>query len=221
MSETSEGGAAEPRPAKPAGETVHGRNPIRRIYDWTLAKARTPQAVPVLAAVSFSESSFFIVPPDLLQIAMGTANPKRSFHYAALSMVMSALGGVFGYFIGYWLWDHVSHVFFRIPGFTPELFRHVSGLYNQYGVEIVMVAGFTPIPYKVFTIASGVANMNLLAFFAASVVSRGARFFIVAAITYWFGARVQEIMDRHFNRIVWGGGVALVALYLLVKALKG
>ncbi|MCW5829806.1 MAG: DedA family protein [Deltaproteobacteria bacterium] len=196
-------------------------NIVRRMYDWTLAQSRTKYAVPVLAATAFTESSFFLVPPDLLILAMGTAQPKRSFYYAGVSTVMSALGGVFGYFLGYWFWDALSGYFFRIPGFTPELFERVSGMYNENGAVIVLLAGFTPIPYKVFTIASGVVQMNLPVFFLASLASRGARYFILGGITYWFGEKVQTIMDRHFNRIVWGGGAAMVALYFLYKMLKG
>ena len=174
----------------------------RRLYDWVLRWAQTPYGVPMLFALSFAESSVFPLPPDVLLIGLGVARPRRALWYATVCSAGSVFGGILGYTIGFFIWDGVQDQFFAyIPGFSPEAFAHVQGLYNEYGFLAVMIAGFTPIPYKIFTIASGVFAMNLPLFILASGLSRSARFFVEGALLFRFGSRIQQIMDRYFNLI--------------------
>jgi membrane protein YqaA with SNARE-associated domain len=223
----------ERRPAAPADATAEAvadvdawvplaaRGVHRRLYDWVIHWARTPYGVPALFLLAFAESSFFPVPPDLLLIALGVARPQRAFWYAAVCSVASVLGGILGYAIGYLLWEAVHDVFFAyVPGFTPENFARVQELYREYGFVAVMIAGFTPIPYKIFTVASGVFVMNLPLFVLASALSRSTRFFIEGGLMFFFGARVQQILDRHFNLLTVLFLVLLVGGFLAVRLLR-
>lgn len=176
------------------------KNIVRRLYDWVLHWADTKYGTPALATLSFAESSFFPVPPDVLLIALDMGKPKKSFYYALICSIASVLGGMLGYYIGTGLWSVLSGFFFSyIPGFTPEIFEKVQGMYNEYGFAAVLIAGFTPIPYKVFTIASGVFGMNFPLFVMASAISRSARFFIVSAMIYFFGEPIKKFIDKYFN----------------------
>jgi membrane protein YqaA with SNARE-associated domain len=162
-----------------------------------LGWAETPYGVPALFVLAFIESSFFPIPPDVLLIALALSAPTRAFRFAAWCTVGSVLGGLLGYFIGYALWATfepylIPHVFGR------EKFDLVTGKYNEYGELAVFIAAFTPIPYKVFTIAAGVAKLNLLGFTGASIVGRGGRFFLVALVIRLAGVRPKrQAADRH------------------------
>ncbi len=192
---------------------------VRRLYDWVLHWADTPYGTPALGALAFAESSFFPVPPDVLLIALGIGRPKRSFFYALVCSCASIVGGLLGYAIGALLWGAVSEFFFRwIPGFTPEVFGRVQSLYLQYGFWIVFAAGFTPIPYKVFTICSGVVSLNLPLFLLASSVSRSARFFLVSALIFFFGEPIKRIIDKYFNLLSILFVVLLVGGFAVIKA---
>lgn len=188
------------------------KNIVRRLYDWVLHWAETPYGTPALATLSFAESSFFPVPPDVLLIALDMGKPKKAFYYALICSIASVLGGMLGYFIGMALWSGLSGFFFSyIPGFTPEIFAKVQTMYNEYGFAAVLIAGFTPIPYKVFTIASGVFGMNFPLFVLASVISRSARFFIVSTLIFFFGEPIKKFIDKYFNLL----SVAFVVLLIL------
>lgn len=188
------------------------KNTVRRLYDWVLHWAETPYGTPALATLSFAESSFFPVPPDVLLIALNMGKPKRSFYFALVCSIASVLGGMLGYFIGMALWQGLSGFFFSyIPGFTPEIFAKVQTMYNEYGVPVVLIAGFTPIPYKVFTIASGVFGLNFPLFVLASAVSRSARFFLVSTLIFFFGEPIKRVIDKYFNLL----SVAFVILIIL------
>jgi len=172
----------------------------RRMYDWVMSWADSRHGTTALASLAFAESSFFPIPPDVLLIALGVARPKRAYTFALVCTVGSVVGGLLGYAIGAVGWEATQEVFFRwVPGFTPEVFARVQGYYDEFGFFAVLVAGFTPIPYKVFTIASGVFGMNLPAFAAASAISRGLRFFIAAALIARYGAQVRAVIERNFN----------------------
>jgi membrane protein YqaA with SNARE-associated domain len=191
----------------------------RRLYDWVIHWARTPYGVPALFVLSFAESSFFPIPPDVLLLALGVAAPHRALWYAAVCSVASVLGGVLGYAIGFFVWDTAQDVFFTyVPGFTREGFGRVQALYDAYGFLAVMVAGFTPIPYKIFTIASGVFGMNLPLFVVASAISRSARFFIEGVLLFRYGARIQQILDRYFNLITIAFLVLLFGGFAVVRS---
>jgi membrane protein YqaA with SNARE-associated domain len=189
----------------------------RRLYDWVLHWAETPHAVGALAVLAFAEASFFPVPPDVLLIAMCLGRPKRGMRFAALCSAASVLGGLAGYGIGAALWSQVDTWFYRfVPGFNPARFAQVAALYREYGVLVVFTAGFTPIPFKLFTVASGVLAMPLLPFLGAALVGRAGRFFLVAGLILVFGDPVRGFIDRYFNwlallfTVLLAGGVLAV-----------
>jgi membrane protein YqaA with SNARE-associated domain len=171
---------------------------LKKLYNWTLHWAKTPHALFALFIIAFAESSFFPVPPDLLLIAIVLSFNKSWFKAATVCLIGSVLGGMFGYFIGLKVWQIVSPFFFKYV-FSQALFLKVKTLYNQYDFWAVFIAGFTPIPYKVFTIAGGVCQINFNIFIIASILSRGARFFLVAILLRIFGEKVKTFIDKYFN----------------------
>lgn len=203
-----------------SAEAAEGRRPhfIRRLYDWVLSWAESPYGTVALVVLAVVESSFFIVPPDVLLIALSLSKPQRSFRFAAWCTVGSVVGGVLGYLIGWGLWATVGP-FMLDHLFSPEKFEQVMGYYHEYGIAIVFAAAFTPIPYKVFTIAAGVAKLNLPMFIAASVFGRGARFFLVATFIRIFGERAKQLIDRYFNLLTLLATLLLIGGFLLIKAL--
>ncbi len=179
-------------------QSVPRRHIVRRLYDWVLHWAETPYGTPALGVLAFAESSFFPVPPDPLLIALDLGKPKRSFYFALICSIASVVGGMFGYLIGMGLWHLLADFFFAyIPGFTPEVFAKVQTMYNEYGFAAVLIAGFSPIPYKVFVLASA--------------VSRSARFFLVSTLIYLFGEPIKRFIDRYFDLL----SVAFVVLVVL------
>ncbi len=191
---------------------------IRNLYDWVLHWAETPYGGPALFLLALIESSIFPVPPDILLIALCIALPRRAWHFALLASVGSVLGGLLGYSIGWGAWPLVNQFFFNyIPGFTPQVFGRVQELFAAYGFWVVFTAGFTPIPYKVITIGSGVFQINLLIFLFASVISRSLRFFLVAWLLYRYGPGVRDFIDRYFNLLSILFMVLLLGGFLLLK----
>ncbi len=194
------------------------RNPLRRIYDWTLSLAERKTSSWWLGLISFSEASFFPIPPDVLLIPLCLGAIRRALKFALICSIASVLGGLAGYAIGFYGWETLEGFFYDfVPGFTPEKFEEISGWYEEWGWYIVFLAGFTPIPYKVFTVASGVMDMALIPFLLASAVSRSARFFLVAILISKFGEPMKERIDRHFNKCALAFGVLLVGGFLLLK----
>ncbi len=193
----------------------------RRLYDWVLGWADTPYGTPALFVLSFAESSFFPVPPDVLQIALSVARPRRSFFYAAVSTVASVLGGVLGWVIGYALWSAAVESFFFtwVPGVNAANFAKVSELYHGNAFLYITGAGFTPIPYKVFTIAAGVFEVSLPVLIAASILGRSGRFFLVGACVYLFGPRVKVLLERYFNLATLVFFLLLVGGFFVVEYL--
>lgn len=209
--ETAE--AWQPPPSRPG---LH-----RRLYDWVMSWADSPHGTTALGGLAFAESSFFPVPPDVLLIALGVARPARAYWYALVCTVGSVLGGILGYVIGWGLWHVVADWFFAyVPGFSHAAFDRVQNLYNEWGFVAVMIAGFTPIPYKVFTITSGLFAMNVPAFVLASVLSRGARFFIVSGLIARFGPRMREVLERNFNLMTMLFVVLLVGGFLVLRLVR-
>lgn len=194
---------------------------IRQLYDWVLKWAESPYGALALFILAFAESSFFPIPPDVLLIALVLGSQTKAFRFALIATAGSVLGGLFGYYIGYALWNiGVDQFFFaHIPGFTYELFESVKLQYNEWGFWIVFTAGFTPIPYKVFTIASGVVELNLLMFLIASTVSRVARFFLVSTLLWKFGAPIKTFIDKYFNILAIAFTVLLIGGFVLIKYL--
>lgn len=194
------------------------RNVFRRMYDWVLSWADTPYGTPALAAISFAESSFFPIPPDVLQIALSVAKPRRSFYYAAVSAAASVAGGIVGWLVGAALWHAVDGFFFEyVPGFTPENFDLVRQKYQENAFIAIFAAAFTPIPYKVFTIAAGVFDVSLGVLFLASVLGRSGRFFLVAAMIRIFGPTVKDLIERYFEVATLVLGALLIGGFLAIK----
>lgn len=190
----------------------------RKLYDWTLAWAYRPSAAVALFALSLAESSFFPVPPDVLLMPLVLGNRRRWFGYAFLCSLASVLGAVLGYLIGWGAWHVVSGLFFDyIPGFTHEVFDKVSEQYQMYNFWIVFTAGFTPIPFKVITITAGVFKINFLIFLIAAVVSRSARFFLVAGLMRKFGAKITPFIDKYFNWLALLFTGLLIGGFVVIK----
>jgi membrane protein YqaA with SNARE-associated domain len=201
--------------------TEKSKNPLRRIYDWTLSLAEKKLAGLWLGLLSFAEASFFPIPPDVLLIPLCLGRLRKAFRFALICSVASVLGGLAGYAMGAFAWDGLSLWFFQyVPGFTEEKFARIQEWYAEWGWPLVFLAGFSPIPYKIFTIASGVLGMALLPFILASAVSRSARFFLVAALVAKFGEPMKEKIDKHFNLLALVFGLLLVGGFLALKLLR-
>ncbi|HNV68976.1 MAG TPA: YqaA family protein [Candidatus Ozemobacteraceae bacterium] len=194
---------------------------VRRLYDWMLSWAEHPAGVWALFVLAFMESSFFPIPPDVLLIALAIGNPSRSLWFASVCTIGSVIGALVGYGIGWGVWEAVDQYFFAyVPGFTPELFKKVCEQYELYSFWIVFTAAFTPIPYKVITISAGVSQISLLPFIVASIIGRGARFYLVAGLIWKFGAPIKEFIDKYLNLLTIlltilgiGGFIALKFLF--------
>ncbi len=198
---------------------------LRKLYDWVLHWADTPYGAPALFILSFMESSFFPIPPDPLLIALVLGGRDKAFRFAANCTTGSVLGAVFGYAIGYYVWwsgpDKFSAVawffFHHVPGFSVELFRYIQALFEKWNFWIIFTAGFTPIPSKVFTVSGGAFNVNLPMFLIASIVSRGARFFLVAFLIWKFGPQIKSFIDRYFNWLAILFTILLIGGFIVVK----
>ena len=197
-------------------------NPIRQTYDWTLSLAKKKTASYWLAIISFAEASFFPIPPDILLIPLCLGAIRKALGFALVCSIASVLGGLAGYAIGHFAWDGIQEYFYQyVPGFTEEKFAKIAIWYEDWGWPLVFLAGFSPIPYKIFTIASGVLGMALGPFILASAVSRSARFFLVAILLAKFGEPMKEKIDRHFNVLALLFGVLLIGGFLAIKLLSG
>ena len=193
---------------------------VRRLYDWVLSWAETPYGMPALGLLAFAEASVFPVPPDVLLIALCLAVPTRSFRFALVATLGSTAGGVLGYLLGWGVWDSLSQFFYQyVPGFTAEGFTRVKALFDQYDFWTVFAAGFTPIPYKIFTIAAGAFQINFPVFVVASLISRGLRFFLVAALFYYLGRPARILIEKYFNLLTILFLVLLLGALLLIKYL--
>lgn len=173
---------------------------IRALYDWTMRSASHKRAPEALFAVSFIESSFFPIPPDVMLIPMVLAERAKAWWFAFVATVGSVLGGMFGYLIGYALFDAIGRYVLELYGALDQ-FQIFADQYNEYGAWIVFIFGVTPFPYKVITIASGATSLNIWVFLLASVASRGLRFFVVAALLYWFGPAIRDFIEKRLNLV--------------------
>jgi membrane protein YqaA with SNARE-associated domain len=192
---------------------------LRGLYDWTMGLAGHRHALPALALVAFIESSLFPIPPDILIIPMILAARPRAWRIAAVATAASVLGGLLGYAIGAGLYETVGRPVLEFYGYGAK-FEEFRGAYNDWGAWIVAGAGFTPFPYKVITIASGVTGLNLAVFMVASLVSRGARFFLLAALLWYFGPPVRRFIEANlpllatlFFVLLFGGFLAIRYLF--------
>ena len=206
--------------AAPQRSKYHPGVILRSLYQWVIHWAATPHAKTALVLIAFAESSFFPIPPDVLLIAMGVSAPQGALGFAGLCLVGSVLGGMAGYAIGMGLWSIVSGWFFSyIPGFTPEVFQKVSTLYSDNAFWAVFAAGFSPIPYKVFTIAAGATQISFTTFVVASILSRGLRFFLIGGALKMFGAPVKQILEKYFDLFSIAFVILLIGGFIVVKML--
>jgi membrane protein YqaA with SNARE-associated domain len=175
--------------------------------------------------MSTAEASFFPIPPDVLLIPLALGNRKKAIYYAFICSVCSVLGAIIGYSIGKWLWyielgtfSNFAEFFFKnIPGFSYDAFSRIKILYDEYNFLIIFTAGFTPIPFKLFTISAGAFDLNLPLFILASTVSRSARFFLVSYLIKIFGDPVKELIDKYFNLLAILFTVLLISGFILIK----
>jgi membrane protein YqaA with SNARE-associated domain len=196
------------------------RGIVRRLYDWVLHWAWTPYGTPALCVLSFAESSFFPIPPDVLLLPLTLSRRERWRSYALICTIASVLGAFLGYYIGFVLWTElpwIQETFFKIPGVTPHGFERVKGLFADWNFWIVFTAGFTPIPFKLFTVSAGVCKVSLPMFALAAIVGRGARFFLVSWLVHRYGAAAQRFIDKRFNLLSILFVVLLLGGFLVVK----
>ena len=193
-------------------------NFLKKLYDWVLHWAETPYGPLSLFLLALAESSFFPIPPDPLLIALCLGAIKKSWRFAFYTSVASVAGGMIGYFIGYGIWELVDSFFFKyVPFFTESTFQKVLSHYQESGFFYVFLAGFTPIPYKVFTIASGVFKLNFFLFLLASSISRSLRFFAVAALFLKFGPEIKSLIDKYFNLLAILFFILFFGGFLIIK----
>jgi membrane protein YqaA with SNARE-associated domain len=187
---------------------------LRPLYDWTLRLADTRYAMWALAVVAFIESSVFPIPPDVLIVPMILARPRRAWEIAALATISSVLGGLAGYWIGSSLYETVGRPVLEFYG-KEAYFGEFQKRYNEYGAWAVLVAGVTPFPYKVITVLSGATGLSLGIFIVASVVARGLRFFVLAALLWKFGPPIREFIERRLGLLFALFCVLLVSGFVL------
>ena len=191
---------------------------LRTLYLRTLALAASPRAPWWLAVVSFAESSFFPIPPDVLLVPMALARPGRAWHLAMICTAASVLGGIAGYLIGYAVFDQLARPIIQFYGYS-EKFAAFQAMYAEWGLWIILIKGLTPIPYKIVTIASGAAHFDFWVFLAASIVTRGGRFFLVATLLHFFGDAVRDFVERRLTLVTTGVAVGVVGGFLVLKLL--
>ncbi|MEL6682748.1 MAG: YqaA family protein [Pseudomonadota bacterium] len=190
---------------------------LRSLYNWTISLAQSPHALWALAIVSFVESSFFPIPPDVLMIPMIIARPSRAFLIATVATVSSVAGGLFGYYIGYALMETIGQPILEFYG-KDASFAEMSAVFNEYGAWAVVVAGVTFLPFKVITIASGVTGLSLPVFIVSSIFARALRFFIVAALLWKYGEPIRDFIEKRLGLmfilfcVLLIGGFAVIGL---------
>lgn len=189
---------------------------IRRLYNWTLALADSPYALWALAFVAFLESSVFPIPPDIIMIPMILARPSRAFLIAAVALVASVTGALLGYYIGASLFDVVGKPMLEFYGKTDAA-EQFNQRFQDWGAWAVLIAGVTPFPFKVITIMSGWTGLNLGVFIVSSIIARGLRFFIVAALLWKFGAPIRDFIERRLGLMFTLFVVLLLGGFYLVK----
>ena len=193
-------------------------NLLRKLYEWTLEKSNNSRAPWFLAIISFSESSFFPIPPDIILIPMVLANRIKAWLYASICTISSVIGGIAGYFIGFFFYNSIGIKIVQYYS-LENLFSSFESSYNEYGFMIVFGAGFTPFPFKFITIASGLFGLNLPLFICVAFFARGLRFFLVASLLKLFGNYIKSLIDRYFNIFTILFLILLIGSFVLLKYL--
>lgn len=191
---------------------------VKKTYDWIMNWASTPYALYALALLSFTESFFFPIPPDILLIAIAFSKPKHSFLYAGICSLSSVAGGIVGYFIGYFLFESIGKLIFDLYGGING-FETVKEYYNSKGAWMVLIGGFTPVPYKLITIASGVFLLDFKIFLICSIISRSARFFLESLLIFYFGEKIRLLLEKYFNLFTIFLFVTVILGFLLFKVI--
>ncbi len=189
---------------------------MRRLYDWMMRKASDDRAPAALFGVSFIESSVFPIPPDVMLVPMILAKRAQAWWYATIATVGSVLGGILGYAIGYYLFDTIGQPILKFYG-KAESFQTFVEWFNQWGVWILIIKGMTPFPYKVLTIAAGVASMNVFSFMLASIVARAMRFYLVAGLLYYFGEPIRDFIEKRLSLVTTVFVVLLVGGFVALR----
>ena len=192
---------------------------LRRMYDWCVAAAYRPAAKWIMGSVSFAESSFFPIPPDALLVPMIIADPRRAWYYALVATVASVAGGFLGYAIGFYAFDTIGEPLLRFYGVT-EQYLSLQHLDDRWGAWLIVIKGATPIPYKLVTIASGAFHFDFLTFTVASVISRGIRFFLIAALLWQFGEPIRDFIEKRLTLVFSVSVAALVGGFLVVGMVR-
>ena len=200
-------------------------NWLKQMYNWVLKWAETPYGPLALFILAFVESIFFPIPPDVLLIALALGSSAKAFRLALNCTIGSVSGAFVGYAIGHFAWitssgeftGFANFFFNNIPGFSVSLYNSIKALFIEWDFWIIFTAGFTPIPYKVFTITSGVFDINIIMFFIASLISRGARFFLVAFLIWKFGPSIKRFIEKYFNMLAMGFTVVLIGGFVAIK----
>ena len=199
---------------------------IKILYDWVTDWAKSPFGAFALFVISFTEASFFPVPPDILLIALSLSVVGKAYYFAFICTIGSILGGIFGYTIGYYIWwdgesfTYVAEYFFNnLPFFTKKTFYEVQDLYKKYNIWIIFTAGFTPLPYKIFSITAGMSQIYFPFFVIASIIGRSSRFFLIAFLINKFGNKIKEYLDRYFNILSILFIFILIGFYMLFHLL--
>jgi membrane protein YqaA with SNARE-associated domain len=189
---------------------------LRDLYDKVIKLSESKNALPTLAAVSFAESSFFPIPPDVILVPMCLAQPQKARLFAAVCTVASVLGGILGYFIGAFLYDTLGQWLISLYGYgdSVEAFREA---YAKWGAWIILIKGMTPIPYKIVTIASGFAGYDFFMFVLLSLITRGARFFLVAELLRIYGDPIREFIEKRLTLVLTGFLAAIVGGFFIAK----
>jgi membrane protein YqaA with SNARE-associated domain len=191
---------------------------LRRLYHWTLSWADHPSAKYALFFIALIESSVFPIPPDILLIALALGQPKSALKFAAITTAGSTIGAAVGYAIGFLLWASVGQPIIEFYGLTSQYIK-AEDWFAMYGVAIVLVAGFSPIPFKVITIAAGAFGLTFIPFILAALASRGARFFLVAAILRWGGDKLRNFVEKHFELMTILITLLVVAGFVVIWAM--
>ena len=200
---------------------------IRNLYDWVLKWSESKYGPIALGVMAFAEASFFPIPPDVLLIALALGMRSKSIQYGLICSIGSVLGAVCGYAIGSFLWwngveqfSQLAQFFFNsIPGFSPDLFYLIKAKYEVWNFWIIFTAGFTPIPFKVFTVSAGAFDVNFIMFIIASTLSRSARFFLVSGLIWKYGKPMNVFIDKYFNKLAILFTALLISGFLLIKYL--
>ena len=193
-------------------------NFLKKTYNWTLEKAQHKNAKWYLSLISFAESSFFPIPPDILLIPMALASKARALFYAFICTLFSVLGGILGYAIGYFFYNSVG-IYIVDFYHLENSFNIFENYYKEFGILIVLGAGITPFPYKFITIASGVFGLNIFLFIIVSIIGRGLRFYLIAILLYFFGEKIKLIIDKYFNVLTIVFFILLVGSVFIIRFL--